>query len=219
MPETKDSWDKLEQLSRILAAILIPVILAIVGNWYTSAIKQRELDARFAEVALGILARPPTGTDAADRSVREWAARLVSRYSGLPLGEEATRSVVDKTAIPLTTNLLDEQTTYVVGSGSVSLDVTVGNAQIGSSVLRLGNEVVGSGQGGKFVVGQGTDLIGKVLTVNTVVTVINPTTSQVAVTYRLTGGQTDMTRTVRGSLSDGGTASLRWSVQFVGNGK
>src|SRR5262245_25109777 len=219
MAEKKDNLDKLEQLSKVLAAILIPLMLAIVGNWYTSAIKQRELDARFAEVALGILARPPASADAADRSVREWAARLVSQYSGLPLGEEATRSVVDKTTIPLDTNSSYEGTTrYVVGAGSISLGIVVGNGQLGASVVRLNDQPIAPGQDGKFVIGQGGDLIGKILTVSTVVTVTNPATRQVSVQYTLNGGQSDMTRTISGPVSDG-VARLRWTVPFVGSGQ
>jgi hypothetical protein len=58
-------------------------------------------------------------------------------------------------------------------------------------------------------------IVGKVLTVITLVNVINPTRRLAAVTYTLSGGRTNMTQTIR-RAGVVGTASVLWSVQFVG---
>lgn len=49
-------WEKL----KILSAILVPAVIALVGHWYTSAISEREVEAKFVELGVSILQAPPT---------------------------------------------------------------------------------------------------------------------------------------------------------------
>jgi hypothetical protein len=45
-----ETWEKLKALSAVLAAVVIPVVVLIVGNNYTAAIKERELQGKFVEL-------------------------------------------------------------------------------------------------------------------------------------------------------------------------
>jgi hypothetical protein len=75
-------WQKLSAISGLVAAVVIPVVLALVGNWYSQAIKEREIQGRYVELALSILKEPP---DRNNQNIRNWALQVIDRYSGVPL--------------------------------------------------------------------------------------------------------------------------------------
>ena len=60
----------LKTVSSAFAAIVIPLVLLFVGQSYTSAIKERELQGRFVQLAVTILREEPTE---ANRNLRKWA--------------------------------------------------------------------------------------------------------------------------------------------------
>jgi hypothetical protein len=75
---------------RVASALLIPLAIAFVGNVYSQAIKEREVQGEFVKLSVDILKQPPTeGT----KSLREWAIRVINRYSGVSLSEEAKREL------------------------------------------------------------------------------------------------------------------------------
>jgi len=53
--EKKDVWDKLGALSALIASVLVPVVIVVVGNLYTSAMKQSENRVKYTELAIAIL--------------------------------------------------------------------------------------------------------------------------------------------------------------------
>jgi hypothetical protein len=210
----KDTWDKFESLSRVLAALLIPIVLGLIGSWYTSAQKQRELDARFAEVALNILARPPNPSDTTDRYVRQWAAKLVSRYSGLPLGDSAVKSVVEKAPLASGPPVISLEDTYQVSDDPVTLHIRIGNAQLGQSRVTLDGQLVASGALDSIPLGDGPAVAGKLLHVVTVVVAVNPATQSSPLTYTLTGGPSERALTVTGQASSDGRV-VRFEVRIL----
>ncbi len=90
-------WERLKVLSAATAAVLIPVVLGVIGNRYTQAIKEREVEGRFVELAVNILAEPPSEET---KNLRLWATRVVNQYSGVQLDSAATVEVLN---IPLPT--------------------------------------------------------------------------------------------------------------------
>jgi hypothetical protein len=42
-PRTRDIWDKIPIISGLLAAVAVPVAIAVAGSWYTQANKEQEL--------------------------------------------------------------------------------------------------------------------------------------------------------------------------------
>jgi len=90
-------WEKAKAVSSIIAAIFLPVVLLVAGNTYSSAIKERELEGRFVELAIDILKQAPTDDT---RNLRDWATEVVSRYSGVALSAATQKDLIEKTPLP-----------------------------------------------------------------------------------------------------------------------
>ena len=87
MEEPKENrWQGLNAVSGLFAALALPIVLAMIGNRYTNALKEREIQGRFVELALSILKEPPKPES---RGVRGWAIGVINQYSGVPLSQEA----------------------------------------------------------------------------------------------------------------------------------
>lgn len=88
MAEKKDIWDKLSAVAGLVASVLIPIVVVVVGNAYASAVKDAENRVKYTELAIGILRAPPTeGT----QGIRSWAIDVVNKHSGVSL-DDATRT-------------------------------------------------------------------------------------------------------------------------------
>ncbi len=91
-----DSWEKLKTLSTVLSVVVIPVALGIIGNQYTKSMKEREIQHKFVEMAINILNEKPT---ADNRNLRDWATKVIDKYSGVPMTEEARKDLIDRITI------------------------------------------------------------------------------------------------------------------------
>lgn len=78
----KDVWDKLTTMSALFASVLVPVVLAFVGNAYTNALKQAENRVKYTELAISILKDKPSPET---QDVRAWAVDVINQYSGVPM--------------------------------------------------------------------------------------------------------------------------------------
>lgn len=95
IPRTS-GWDKLKILSGAIAAVLVPVAVVWVGHIYTKAVKEREQQGKFVELAVGILQQEPTGEQT---NLRDWAVDVLDEYSGVPM-PEVTRLELRATPLP-----------------------------------------------------------------------------------------------------------------------
>ena len=90
-------WQKARITSVLIASILIPIIVAFIGNSYTKAIKDNEIGVRYVELAIKILAeKPDSNSEGTERSqglenkaVRKWAAEVIDHYSEVKLSSDA----------------------------------------------------------------------------------------------------------------------------------
>jgi hypothetical protein len=89
-------WDKLKALSMAFAAVLVPIVLAVVGSGYNRAIKEREVQGKFVELAVSILTRDPSDPE---RDLRIWATGIIDAYSGVRLGDTARADLVERIAL------------------------------------------------------------------------------------------------------------------------
>lgn len=89
-------------VSSVVSAIAIPV----VGYWVSSALKNKEIEGKFVELAVDILKAEPTD---AQRNLREWATHVINNYSGVRLSAEASSDLINKIVIP--SSNLDSRTT------------------------------------------------------------------------------------------------------------
>jgi hypothetical protein len=77
---------------------------------------------------------------------------------------------------------------YAVGPGTIRLTVIVGDRQYGSSMVFVGKEMIANGDIDEIPLGEGPDLIGKRVSVYTVVTDVRNKRTDMSVTWVLTGG-------------------------------
>src|SRR5258708_4000850 len=98
---TKDIWDKLSTASGIVAAILVPVAVALVGSWYSDALKERQielnkaaLNREWAQIGLSILRDANTKDN-----MRRWAIDLINKNSDLQMPEHIQDDFVNKGAV------------------------------------------------------------------------------------------------------------------------
>ena len=79
-------WNKLRIASTTLASILIPVVIVVVSESYTAALKHNEIGARYVEMAISILNAPP---EPATANLRKWAINVVNHHAEVRIPEEA----------------------------------------------------------------------------------------------------------------------------------
>ena len=90
-PPIKDIWDKISTLSVLLASVLVPLVVAVVGNAYTSVLKESENRLKYTELAIGILREKPS---ADTQDIRSWAVDIINQYSGVPLTLKARQQLL-----------------------------------------------------------------------------------------------------------------------------
>lgn len=93
-PDQKDFWGKLQVLAAVFASVCVPLVVLVVGNLYSSAIKDSENRLRYVELALQILREEPSNDGAI--ALREWAIALLNYQSPVPLSAEAQRELKTK---------------------------------------------------------------------------------------------------------------------------
>lgn len=108
MPVSNGGWEKkLTAISGLLASVLVPIALGLIGHFYSNAetnsqnaITQREQDREWVQIALDILRDPET-----DRALKVWAVDIINSRSHVKLEESAKNAVLDGGAtIPLPTD-------------------------------------------------------------------------------------------------------------------
>ena len=50
----KDLWDKLLMLSGFIASVLVPIVVVVVANTYTNAMKESEIRFRYSTKSTGV---------------------------------------------------------------------------------------------------------------------------------------------------------------------
>ncbi len=90
-------WEKLKIVSGLIAAVIVPVVIAYVGNNYSSAIKDKELQGRYVELAANILNTQP---NEGNKALRAWAIKVINNYSGVPMSEEAKKEAMKSSRFP-----------------------------------------------------------------------------------------------------------------------
>ena len=80
--EKKDGWDKL----KIVGIALIAPAVAFSGHWYSQALKEQEVRAKYVELAVDILKQE---TLTKKEPIRDWAIAVIDEYSKVKFSDSA----------------------------------------------------------------------------------------------------------------------------------
>jgi N-acetylmuramoyl-L-alanine amidase len=134
--EVPVSWKKAQALSAIIASVLIPAIIGLVGHMVNQSIKKNELSLRYVQLAVGILENEPKpGTE----NLRVWAIEVVNEYSETELSDDVQQELRKNSLISTRTtdpNPLSERAESLRMNGTDDgLDGQTGPFQVRQHVL------------------------------------------------------------------------------------
>jgi len=106
--ETTDmnGWEKLRIGGNLTAGILIPLVLIVITNIYASAAKERDLSARYIELAIGILRDEPKPES---EQIRNWAVDVINRYSEVKLDSTVRKQLLENRILEIPEDAKDFQ--------------------------------------------------------------------------------------------------------------
>lgn len=90
-------WERVKIISTLIASILVPIVIALIGYWYSNAMKERELQIRYLELATNILSQQPQKEQI---YIRQWAVQIIKYYSEIPLADSVENNLIYKGYIP-----------------------------------------------------------------------------------------------------------------------
>jgi len=96
-----ENWEKAKTISSVVSVVVIPVVLLWVGDSFSRALKEREIQGKFVELAVEILREQP---DKQAHGLREWATQVLNTYSGVPLSLETQKQLIESTPLPTASN-------------------------------------------------------------------------------------------------------------------
>jgi hypothetical protein len=105
---------------------------------------------------------------------------------------------------------VDLVASYLTGDGEVSLHIVVGDAQIGASVVKLNKKVLAQGEIEGLELGNG--LVGKTLSVKSVVTDVNDRSNKSSITYIFKCGSQVQEFTSKAELQSNGDSLIYRAV-------
>jgi hypothetical protein len=130
---------KVESISKIFAAICIPVVVTIFGAQVNTITKQKETETKLVEVASIILSKEiPPRQSSDQKELRTWAVNVINRYSGVPMSSDTQAALVSTISLPTatTTAPVDEAGTFgVVFGGDRTIDAARDEVKRANSVL------------------------------------------------------------------------------------
>jgi len=132
-----ENWQKVEIISKVFAALFIPLAVAYLANQVATSNKQRDSETKFVELATAILSEEPIE----NKSLRKWAVEVINRFSGVPMSEQTADALIKNTVLPPITPLAGtsvavNDTWGVVFGGDTTLDAA--NFEVTKTAARMG---------------------------------------------------------------------------------
>lgn len=96
--------NKLESISKIMAAVFIPLAIAYMGNGLSESNKKKDTEVKLVELATAILSKEISSSASDDtKRIRKWAVDVINTYSGVKMENETQAALVNTTALPAQT--------------------------------------------------------------------------------------------------------------------
>jgi len=96
-PAPTSPWEKAKTASTILASVVLPVVALVLGHQFSAALKERELQGKYVELAVSILREQPKDGSA---NLRAWATEVIDRYSGVKMTTDTRQDLIQRTPLP-----------------------------------------------------------------------------------------------------------------------
>jgi hypothetical protein len=106
MKEKSNNWEKLKALSAIIASVFVPVAVVLIGNFYSTAIKNSETRARYIELAVDILKEEPSENKT---NIRKWAINLINYYSEVDLDDQTKNELLQDPLLEQVSVYMEEE--------------------------------------------------------------------------------------------------------------
>lgn len=90
--ESNDAWKRISIIGTMIATIAIPIVVALIGHWYTTSLKEKEFGVRYVELAISILTEEP---QAHTQAIRTWAIEVVNAYSSVKISQAAKTQMLN----------------------------------------------------------------------------------------------------------------------------
>ena len=95
-------FEKLKTLSASIAVIFIPIVIALLGNQYSKAIKEKETQLRLVELSIEILNEKQGDKN---EGLKKWAVDVINKYSEVQLNDAVkTGLITNKIQFPESKN-------------------------------------------------------------------------------------------------------------------
>lgn len=129
-------FETLNKFSPLIATIVIPMVLAIIGNQYTSAVKEREVQGKFVVLAVDILKQKPSD---GKRNIREWATNILNKYSGVRLSDAARDDLINNVSFDAAEDFTVKESGLNIdmNGGPVSVNVVFDYGHTGTYYIEL----------------------------------------------------------------------------------
>ena len=88
--------------------IITPIVVGLIGHWVSQAVKDREVQGKFVELAVEILRANPTEDT---KNLREWAIQIIDIYSGVPFTPKGKEELVK--LVPITGMVSPDCSEYI----------------------------------------------------------------------------------------------------------
>lgn len=82
---------------KAFTGIAIPVVLLLLGNNFSSVIKEKELKMQYVDLAVQILQQEPSEEN---KNIRNWAIEVINKYSNIPINSETRKELKNIKIIP-----------------------------------------------------------------------------------------------------------------------
>lgn len=111
--------EQAKTVANIFGIVAIPVVTLVVGNSYTKAIKEREIQSKFVELAVGILSEEPSEEN---KNIRNWSIDVINQYSGVEISKETRTDLIDKIQLtPLSGRSISDITPPQLETGELKI--------------------------------------------------------------------------------------------------
>jgi len=104
--------DSLEKISKIIAALAIPIVLAFIASEYQAAERDKSLALEYVKLSLGILGN----TNRVDPNLHDWALDTLNHYSQVKMSAKLEQELKQGTSSISSDSSVDSQWFAVLAS-------------------------------------------------------------------------------------------------------